>query len=106
MAEDERGGAERGEEGGRHLLVEHLDELDDARVGAEPAQRLDLAEVVDLLLALEGALHALDGGHLAVFHALGLEHLREGTLALLGDESIFCEYFARGGRFSEFEAGN
>ena len=42
-----------GEEGGgaaayRRLVVEHLAQLDDARVRRESPQRLDLAQVVDL----------------------------------------------------------
>ncbi len=72
-----------------HLLVEHLDELDDSRVRAQPTQGLNLPQIVHLLLALEGALHALDGSHLAVFYALGLEHLRESPLPFLRNQSIF-----------------
>ena len=52
---------------------------------AQTAQGLDLAQVVDLLLALELALHALDGRHLPILDALRLEHLREGALAFLAD---------------------
>ena len=70
------------------LLVQNLDQLDDAWVWGEAPQRLDLAQVVDLLLALELALHALDGRHLPILDALRLEHLREGALAFLGDEAV------------------
>ena len=72
----------------RRLVVEHLAQLDDARVRREPAQRLDLAQVVHLVERVEVILHALDGDILAVFNALRLKHLRERALAFLANETI------------------
>ncbi len=71
-----------------YLLVEHLDQLDDSRVGAQPPQGLNLPQIVHLLLALECALHAFYGRHFAILHALSLEHLRESPLPFLRDQSI------------------
>ena len=106
-----------GEEGGgaaayRRLVVEHLAQLDDARMRRESPQRLDLAQVVDLprerpgwrwarsgevgtgrclLEAVKVVLHALDGDILAVLDALRLQDLGEGALALFTDESILWQ---------------
>ena len=63
---------------------------------AQPTQGLNLPQVVHLLLALEGALHALYGGHLPVLHALGLQNLGEGALALFRNETVFCEAGIKG----------
>ena len=81
----------RRSQGDDDLLIEDLDELDDAGMRAQPTQGLNLPQVVHLLLALEGALHALDGGHLPVLHALGLQNLGKGALALFRNETVFCE---------------
>ena len=84
-----RGRAVRGRRPELYLLVEHLDQLDDSRVRTQPTKGLNLPQIVHLLLALERALHAFDGCHLAVLHTLGLEHLRESPLPFLCDQSIF-----------------
>ena len=79
--EDER-------EPARGLVVEHLAELDHARVRRQPPQRLDLAQVVHLVERVEVVLHALDRDVLAILDALRLEHLGEGALALLADQAV------------------
>ena len=45
-----------------------------------------------LLDALEGVLHALDRHILACLDTLRFEHLGEGPLSFLGDESIFMHF--------------
>jgi hypothetical protein len=45
-----------------------------------------------LLEAVKVVLHALDGDILAVLDALGLEHLREGALTLLGHQPVLCTH--------------
>jgi hypothetical protein len=42
----------------------------------------------NLVFAFELALHALDSRHFSILYALSLEHLREGTLALLGNQAV------------------
>lgn len=64
-------------------LLENFVELDDLGVGTEPAEGLDLSEVVDLLDVVEVVLHALDGHILPRLYALGLQNLREGSFAFL-----------------------
>ena len=56
----------------------------DCMLLAEAGSRPHLLQRVKVLL------HALDGHILAVAHALRLEHLREGTLALLGHQAVLC----------------
>ena len=63
--EDERQAA-------RRLVVENFAQLDDARVRRQTAQRLDFAQVVDLIQAVEVILHALDRDVLAILDALRL----------------------------------
>mmetsp|Transcript_70159 Transcript_70159/g.188936 ORF Transcript_70159/g.188936 Transcript_70159/m.188936 type:complete len:229 (-) Transcript_70159:41-727(-) len=64
------------------FVVEHLVQLDDVGVPRQSAERLDLAEVVHLVDAVEVVLHTLDGDMLAGFDGLGFEHLGERALAL------------------------
>ena len=47
-----------------------------------------------LLDGLEVVLHALDGDVLACLDALRLEHLGEGALALLTDETVLLHFVA------------
>mmetsp|Transcript_75967 Transcript_75967/g.245889 ORF Transcript_75967/g.245889 Transcript_75967/m.245889 type:complete len:257 (+) Transcript_75967:1021-1791(+) len=70
------------------LVIQHLVQLDDVGVPRQSAERLDLAEVVHLVDAVEVVLHALDGNMLACLDGLGLEHLRESALALFRDEPV------------------
>ena len=54
-------------------------------------------------------LHALYGGVLPSLDTLGFEHLRESTLSLFGNESVFCDQnkFKLINNFSNIEkAGN
>eukprot|EP00469_Lotharella_globosa_P014354 CAMPEP_0167821422 /NCGR_PEP_ID=MMETSP0112_2-20121227/6789_1 /TAXON_ID=91324 /ORGANISM="Lotharella globosa, Strain CCCM811" /LENGTH=260 /DNA_ID=CAMNT_0007722391 /DNA_START=891 /DNA_END=1669 /DNA_ORIENTATION=+ len=70
------------------LVEEHIEQLDDVGMRVQPAERLDLAEGVDLVDALERVLHALDRHVLAVLDALSLDDLAERPLALLRDEPV------------------
>lgn len=45
-----------------------------------------------LLNVVEVRFHALDSDVLVALDALGLQHLREGTLALLADQSILYKF--------------
>ena len=51
----------------------------------EPAQRLNLSQIIHLLDGVEMVLHALDGNILARLDALSLQYFREGSLTFLGD---------------------
>jgi len=73
---------------GSNLLKDFV-EFDDLGVGTESPQGLDLPEVVDLLNGVEVVLHALDGHILASFDALRLEDLRESSLSLFANKSVF-----------------
>lgn len=68
----------------RRLIIEDFVELDYLWVRAEPTQRLNLSQIINLLDCVEMVLHALDGNVLARFDTLSLEHLREGTFTFLG----------------------
>ena len=57
------------------FVVENLDQLDDVRVRIQPLQCLDLAQVVDLVDAVEMRLHAFYGNVLPVAETLGFQHL-------------------------------
>ena len=72
------------------LVIEHFLELDDVLMRRESTQRLDFAQVVDLVDALKVVLHALDGMVLAVLDILGLEHLGERAFALLGNQTVLA----------------
>ena len=81
-----RGGAGQGK-AKRHVLQDFI-ELHDVWVGRQPLQRLNFAQVVDLLNAVEVVLHAFDRDILPVLDRLRLENLRECALALLRDQAI------------------
>ena len=51
-------------------------------------QRLNLAQVVDLIDRLELILHALDRHILRALETLRLDHLGEGAFALFRDEAV------------------
>lgn len=51
----------------------------------QPAQCLNLSQIINLFDCVEVVLHALDGDVLARLDALSLQYFREGTLTFLGD---------------------
>ena len=63
------------------LVVKHLVQLHDVVVRRQPAQRLNLAKVINLLQALKHVFHALNGHERARFDRLRLNHLGKCPLS-------------------------
>mmetsp|Transcript_103958 Transcript_103958/g.238005 ORF Transcript_103958/g.238005 Transcript_103958/m.238005 type:complete len:242 (-) Transcript_103958:19-744(-) len=70
------------------LVVQHLVQLDDVGVRRQPPQGLDLTQVVHLLHGVEVVFHAFDGHVPPGLDGLGLQHLGEGPLPLLGYQPV------------------
>lgn len=56
----------------RRFVLQHLQQLYDVRVGRQPPQGLDLAQVVNLIYTVEMVLHALYCHLFSRLYALGL----------------------------------
>jgi hypothetical protein len=70
-------------------IKKHVEQADDVSVRREAAERLHLAQRFGSGSALEARFHALDGDGAPRAHALSLEHLAEGALALFADQAVF-----------------
>jgi len=87
------------------LIVEHLNQFDDALVVAEDIQRLNLFQLLDLFYRVELLFHALDRHVFPRLQGQRHEDYRKGAIALLSLELVLVHCGSGYGRVILFPGG-